>query len=837
MSNAIITEMSGRWRLLYRIALTLSVAYYAALVLLPGWPVRPLLVATDTLVYLVPLPHLFWMLAAMGPLLSGLTWLAHRKIAPGLWAPLGALPLTLIGYLAPHRLPADVPGNLLFWGTLVILALLADRLYTRFVPGPAWRARPQRVGLALLLGLTLFYTGAGVYFSTLLGEHYVDEGHYLVQAESLYQDRDLNIRNNFGFDVDADIERRMGLIGFDETSYDAVRAEATHQVRRHLHISFRSPPDRWYSWHPYGLSILLAPTMGSESLLPRQGLLGLIAAVGIWLTFLICIEAGRSIRASLLVCLGWAFSTFYVVYAIRALPETLGATLFAGAVYSYMIARRAPLRSFALLMVCCAYMPLAHPRFLACAGLAGLFFYLRAFSGQRPPRRVLIFYLSMLAVAVAGTLGYLLLNHAAYASITAYPLDNVFGMYPEGRWLLLFSERGLLFAFPATVLLILGNVFACLHDRDQRSLHLMGLIGFVGMTLTMGAVECWDGGPTMYGRYLLVCLPALVPGAVLLLERTSRIGRYWAGLLLAFSAAFTVIGLFSLTQIGRPFLHVPWQAIRESLPLLRHLFFPYHVSDIMIGWPYHGWEAFTVNPFPFLLLLGTLAIVWPLAPRWGKVRIGMPCLALALLLVSSALLHARHGRPHTPLSPVALERHLSGTWVEWADVRGGDLDPADLTAQANRFAFWPSLRLTTEDLGQLAIGRHFSQPHVEENDWAARGYRWLTLAPPSAPGLPGPRIVRIRGTASGDITVHWAIRQGRHTLLEETIPVTAPDGAFDIEHQLHLPSLRGHIYLLMRCEGDGEVAVHELDWKPAVGISPPGAALPSLLRQMPDWIK
>jgi hypothetical protein len=690
--------------------------------------------------------------------------------------------------------------------------------------------------LGLFGGLTLFYTGAGTYISNQLGEHYVDEGHYLVQAISLYEDRDLNIRNNFGFDVDEAIRQRMEQIGYNETSKQAVLAQATHDVRRHLHISFRSSEDRWHSWHPYGLSLLLAPTMGSP-LWIRQLLLGVLAATGVYFSFLSCIAMGRSVRYSLFVCLFWGLSTYYFVFAVRALPEALGATLFATALYSAIIARQAPIGAFALLIASCAFMPLAHPRFLICAGLAGLFFYWRVFVGFRPSRSVIIAYVFLLFMAAAGVLAYLLINHAAYQSLSAYPpLRNILGIYPEGRWLLLFSERGLLFGLPAAAALLPAAFYAAFKDASHRSAHITGIIGFVIMLFLMGAVESWDGGPTMYGRYLLVCLPGLLPGCVYALERVQAMGRRWIIFLFLFSASFTLICMTMLPLVGVTMLRLPWQAIRQAIPLLAGLFFPYQVSDILIGRPHYGIDAFTSNYFSLLLLTVSMLLILPIR-RSNDLRRRMSGAIILIFVAVSGWLHLLHGQLTFVSTPTTTERHLARALTAYAAIDGDVLPIADLNAYANRFGNWRPMALTSGDLGHIQKDAVYSKPHLPPNDWAQRNYRWLTLIPPSHPGIPGPREFRLSGRVVGDGVGHLAIRQGRHTLLEQALEPDSDSGMFTVAEIVHTPSLRGHLYILIRLEGEGTLSAESAHWAPLVGAARNESIWTSFLRELPAWVQ
>jgi hypothetical protein len=819
-----ITSQTNKSCIVFWVSLAGAVLIYGLQLALPGLPVLPVYLPEREVVFLT-LPadlHHTLFIAGLFFCLTGVWSARHTPGHP--LTPLACLPLTLSGYGYPEIWPVDLAANLLYGGSLGLITWTLYRLANHL---PLQVNHPHRWGVGLLLASTLFYTLAGTAISSLVGEHYVDEGHYLIQAESLYQDRDLNIRNNFGFDVDERIRQRRDQLMRDGLSEEEALRQATTQIRSYLHISFRSPDDRWFSWHPYGLSILLAPTMGAP-LWIRQLVLGLMGGLGIWFVFLLCLETGRSFRWSLILCLLWAGSILYVVYAVRALPEMLGASLFAGALYGYARALKTPVLAMILIVVCAAIMAVVHPRFIPCAGLVGLGLYARVLIGRRPDRRIVIIYLGSLFIGVLIMAIYLAANHATYSSITAYPLENVFGVYPPGRWLILFSERGLLFSYPASVGLIIGTLYALVMDKKQRGFYTLTALSFGSMVLIMGAVESWDGGPTIHGRYLLVCLPGLIPGAVYLAERAPRLGQLWILFLFLSSVSLTLIGLVNLPVIGSVVLHIPWQALRESLPLLRHLFFPYAVSDIMIGKPYFGHAVFTTNPFPLILLLSSVLIIVPFS-GCRRARYITASLGLLVLIASAGWLHGLHGRADRPWSPVELERQLANLPPHVRHLRGTSMTLDDLLVQANRFGLWRPVAFTSQtDAAMPEHYQRFWRHRLGVNDWADRDYRWLTLNRPDHPGYPGPRHTQMSGRVQGDAVLHWAIRQGSHTLLEEQVTITNQSGHFALSRTVHTPARRGHLYYLIRLEGEGTAFIDALVWRPdAQGMMREAAEMPA----------
>jgi len=88
------------------------------------------------------------------------------------------LPIFLIAIILPRVIPFAKP--------------VLERLALRIQP---WIA----IGL-----LTVFFTMTGLYWTFASGAHSGDEGHYLIQAVSLYEDGDLDIRNNLENEIGAE---------------------------------------------------------------------------------------------------------------------------------------------------------------------------------------------------------------------------------------------------------------------------------------------------------------------------------------------------------------------------------------------------------------------------------------------------------------------------------------------------------------------------------------------------------------------------------------------------------------------------------------------------------
>ncbi len=120
--------------------------------------------------------------------------------------------------------------------------------------------------------------------------------------------------------------------------------------------------------------------------------------------------------------------------------------------------------------------------------------------------------------------------------------------------------------------------------------------------------------------------------------------------------------------------------------------------------------------------------------------------------------------------------------------------------------------VTTRDLGFRMQGQLVSQPRLEVNDWQGRPYRWTTLVAPFDPGR-GQRAFSLEGRMEGPATAILAIREGSNTIMEQPLTGTA-QGIVRFKIAVFTEGHRGHLYLLLRLEGDGAFHTCRLHWSP-----------------------
>jgi hypothetical protein len=698
--------------------------------------------------------------------------------------PLSLLPLGAVISLLADLLPLGLVSNGLFFLPVLVLTAVVNRLMDDGPAQPPDGATTRRWAWWLLGGTTLFFLGVGLYVSATTGEHVGDEGHYIIQAQSLFLDRDLDIKNNFAPDG-------TDLSAVDPTS---------------IHIAPTALAGHWYSWHPYGLSLLLAPFWPGGMPL-RQLLLGLISGAGCVGLWLICRRVGASLRSSLAAILLLAGSVYWTIYSVRSLPEVLGASLIIWVFWAIAAQRDKPWLSLWVAAACCVYLPFAHMRFLP-VGLMGFGLYgLAGLCGRESWGRKIVRLSVFTLLCLAGAAVYGGMQRHLFAGGDSYSVGQVFFTYPLGAWAVLADGRGVTAVFPLFMWLAAAWVAWVACDRDNRWFALGIGATFLTCLLTSATNTYYIGGSCVPGRFALVVVPLLIPAAARMLDRAPRLARGWFVFLGLMSFAVLIVMLVRLPLIGRDFV-LPGPAI-SGHPLLQALFAPH--STFIYEAPWANWVT------SLYVASGiALTLVMLLAPAGRKV---LPWLALAAMgavgIAAHTALANRQAKPYDAGFVAA----------EWLKL---DLDRASITRkgaartaalfEVSRYVFRdvrnPQRRpiVTTRDLGERRTGQTVSQPRLEKNDWAGRDFRWTTLTAPIDPPR-GRKLIHVGGRLEGTATVVFVVREGSHTLFEGPLPSDHGVIASDID--VLCRSRSGHLYLLLRLEnGEGVFSLDDLYWSP-----------------------
>lgn len=452
---------------------------------------------------------------ALPLLLARVPWAAGALPVLGLWnGPLGALWLALAGgvALAPRRQA---------W------------------PAPGWR--PD--------GMTLFGLAAAVYLT--VGLHYVaklqasgDEPHYLLMAQSLWREHDLDLRDN--------LERG------DYQQYTPGPLLPHYGAPR--------PDGRPFPAHGVGLPLALAPAFALGG---RRLCAVLIALAAAALALQARALAERVTGDPQAALFAWATTAgpplaFYSFHIYTEVPSGLAAIVS----LRLLLSAPGPARA-ALAAILAGALPWLHPKMIPAAAALGLVavFKLRG--------RPLAAFLATAGLGAAAFLGY---YQWIYEMPT--PLALYGGRLPVGEsgppmvaalGLLLDRSFGLL---PHAPVFLLCLAAAPLMVRQARSIwpHALLALAILAPVLVW---RMWWGGQCPPARFLVPLLPFLGLAVGLRLARGSAGLARWrwlllgGGLLLALFMAARPERLMLLNRGDRPTR--VWSALSGEVEVARYL--------------------------------------------------------------------------------------------------------------------------------------------------------------------------------------------------------------------------------------------------------------------------
>ncbi len=690
--------------------------------------------------------------------------------------PLGFLPMgasLLLLPVPPVRLASSalliLPACCLAASFVLVMNGLRDRLN---------RIAPLLTALGLVAVLVGLFTALGTSFNRRYGETEVDEGHYLIQAASLIRDGDLDIKNNLDFDLEIAIRSFINNHPEADSGRD-LRPEALTYFRKRMHVSPKSPPGKWYSWHPFGLSIILAPTI-PLGLLVRQCVLALISAGGCAVAFLLCVRMGNRPTPSLWVVLCTGLTLYWIAFSIRSLPEVLGASLLVMAYFAVHLYRQRPITALALFIPVCLFIPFAHPRFVVFDGVAVLMMILTVFVHSHH-KRLLVYLAALLSCAA---LIVLAISYRVYgASLSSYPLHNLFYVYPEGAWLSFFSDRGLFYAFPFGAFLIIGNVIAFFRNPPNRLFYGGALLSVLLYIAIFSMMDCGDGGPTMAGRYTLAMTLILLPGGAWLLSRQGAISRWWLTLPSALSFHMFIWCMSHLEDVDKWWQKDPLLALRSTLPRFAAAFDPFG-----IGTP----------PVSILFLIAftvfTLLVVLP-ASRRRWVNGVLIAIFVAIAVYSDIQSNRKTIVDLTPRGVDWIVSRLPSDHIRYLCPSATDdlVDPFNL---ANRFIYFGPVT-GPEDDGQ-------------------NGSDAVTVVDPFLPVCCRPASMLVSGTVSNGAPPELVVRQDERALLRRRISV-GPDASYELRVQCDGMTLGTPVTVeLLPGEDPGRITIDRFCWAPTM---------------------
>ena len=572
--------------------------------------------------------------------------------------PLAFLPLSVAGLFLRRFVPQAAAANL----ALYLPVVLGTHAILRAAVPAGDDPRPIRVGgrtLSLVvLGAWLFYFLLGWYVTSTIGPHSGDEGHFRIQAESLWEDHDLDIRNNlYATRVPRYIQRMYG------------RPDAEPDIRKMkgwFHVASRSREPHWYSWHSFGLAVPLA-------LVHRLGdwglhlVLGLISGLGVGAMVKLC-ERFRAARAgSVVVVALFALTLFWGIYSVRALPEVLGATLAAWMLVGITTEAPRTWTAVGIVSVFSALLPWVYTRFAPLGmmgiGLCGL----RCLAEKSAWRR------RILAGSVLGVVGvtayalYFLFQLHLYEGAQPQGVRNVFFSEPLGMWHILSSRISVGYALPAGAWLLGAALWLSFTDRSRRWHALAALALFLSVLGTSASTKHWHGGACLAGRYLVCVFPLLVAPAAVAFDRQSEVSRWWLVFLLLFSVVLFAHDMMSLGRLGTSFAD-PAKGLSNCVP---------HFRETLYAFDYTGAPPW--RPWAIAFYAATMGLFFlRRAPRWAEAVIPLA------LVVTAVWMNGPRVVGRTPsvaglLGPAMFPRAVVQQWGDSAEA----LAPTELVLLAH----------------------------------------------------------------------------------------------------------------------------------------------------------
>jgi hypothetical protein len=434
--------------------------------------------------------------------------------------------LLLSGIVLAPWLPGPVPAALYIWTgplriwlwTVVLAALVVPAVIRRT---PSWLTQtardPDRAPwLAAAIAAAAYLAGAWQISPQLPTG---DEPHYLVIAQSLVKDHDLQIENN---------HRRGDYHDYygSDLRPDYIRRGQNGEI---------------YSVHAPGLSVLVAPAL---ALFGYPGVLVFLALVSACATALTWTATWRVTSDAAASWFGWAaaalsapfFFQSFVVY-----PDAPGAALVMVGVLA--LVDDWPLSTWRIVATgaALALLPWLHTRYAVAAVMLGLMLCARVGSLRRVAA-----LLSIPLLSAAGWFAFFYTIYGSpdprgpYGGSTQSDLANL------GRGIvgLLFDQQfGVLPAAPV-LLCALAGVVVLMRRTPRLAAALLLLVTPYG--LVVGTYQMWWGGNSSPGRFIIpILLPLAIPAGVWFQTRRGHAGKMLGlgGLTVSLLTTITLAGV------------------------------------------------------------------------------------------------------------------------------------------------------------------------------------------------------------------------------------------------------------------------------------------------------
>ncbi len=446
--------------------------------------------------------------------------MANPFRAPGPRAPLLALALLLAARLSALEgspLAAVLRGPV---GLVLAVLAVAVALWPLLAPGAAswWGAAARARGRALFVAGAVVLLPIALYYTSRL-QVSGDEPHYLIMAQSLWRDGDLDLRNNYAAE-----DWQEYTPGPVTPHYGAPRRDG-----------------RPFPAHSPGLPLLLAPAYALGGRTACVVLLVLMAmALAVQVRGL---AQGLTLRPdAALLAFAASVGAPVFFYSFSVYTEVPSALFLATALRLLVGSPGVPGTVGAALLT--SALPWLHVKMIPAAAALGVVGVVQL---RGRPRAA---FLSVAAVMAAGFVAYyqsifgrpnpLALYHGLPAEATASPLPALFGLFIDRSF-------GLL-PYAPIFLLGLAGLGAFLRRKSSAWPHLVVGLAVLAPLLTW---RMWWGGQCPPARFLVPLVPFLAVAVAVRAAEDARGLMRWRVALLGLGFALAV---FMVANPGRLFL-------------------------------------------------------------------------------------------------------------------------------------------------------------------------------------------------------------------------------------------------------------------------------------------
>ncbi|MBM3806767.1 MAG: hypothetical protein FJW22_01080 [Acidimicrobiia bacterium] len=395
-------------------------------------------------------------------------------------------------------LPGVVPSVFLIWqGPLEVAVWLA--VVVGMVAGRPAAAVPRALGspaLAPLAAAAIVLITSLAVFSQVRGViPGGDEPHYLAATQSLLQDADLRIENNYA--------------AGDYLDYFPGRLEP--------HFLKRSMGGEIYSIHAPGVSAVVLPAFAVAGYVGAVFTIALIAALSAMVTWRVAFRLSSSAAGAWAGTAAVFLTAPYFFHTFTIYPEVIGGFCVLCGVWLLLEVadgREPSTRRLLAVGAALALLPWLHTRLAVIAGVLGVILVIRLAGRPRAMGRIAAL-LAVPVVAGAGWLAFFYLiwgspNPAApygpdTSTSASYVLRGLVGLLVD-------QQFGLLITAPVLVVAVAGSV---LMFRQQPRLTFELAMIVIPYAITVASYAMWWAGSAAPARFLVSVLPlAALPIAV-----------------------------------------------------------------------------------------------------------------------------------------------------------------------------------------------------------------------------------------------------------------------------------------------------------------------------------